>query len=155
RRPATAELVAAACAAVAARLHLVNLRRLALPEVAPTPAALAGLLAAPHLRRLEALTAWGDGLHDEQVRSLARADLPAVRQLRLGQGLTPTGASALAAARWFGQLTHLDLTANEGLGDAGLEVLLARPPEALRSLELWSCKLGARAWAALAEHGPA
>jgi uncharacterized protein (TIGR02996 family) len=148
------ERVDAVCVAVATLLHFANLRRLVLPEEPPTPAALAGLLAAPHLAGLTGLEVWGQ--HDDShARSLAAADLPSLRELRLGRRLTPAGAATLAAASWLPRLAHLDLTANEGLGDAGLEALLAGRLEGLRSLRLWNCHLGARAWAALAQSGPA
>jgi uncharacterized protein (TIGR02996 family) len=152
--PAPPEMVDATSTAVANHPHLANLRRLVLCENPPTPAALARLLAARHLRGLIGLAVWGEEYHDEHARALAAANLPDLLELRLGRGLTAAGAAALARARWFPHLTHLDLTANERLGDAGLTALLAWGAKRIRSVQLWNCNLGARAWAALADAGP-
>ena len=54
-----------------------------------------------------------------------------------------TSAAAIAGATWAPGLTHLDLSSNEMLSDAGLRALAASPHlGALRSLALAYCGLG-------------
>jgi hypothetical protein len=83
-------------------------------------------------------------------------DLPDLKDLRAGRGLTPESAQALARAKWFPQLTALDLAGNWSLGQAGLAALLdAARDGRLRSLQVQDCGLDGPRWSALAEHGPA
>jgi uncharacterized protein (TIGR02996 family) len=142
-----------------------NLRRLTLGGTfrgnattppAPAPGVVADLLRAPSFRRLEGLSLHNQHFTDEHFRHLALVDLPDLTELRAGHGLTPKSAQALARAKWFGQLTELDLTDNWRLGDGGLTALLkGMQPGRLRSLCLENCELTGSGWSALAAHGPA
>lgn len=95
----------------------------------------AHLFSSPHLGALETLELWGNPLGDAGAVRLAQADLPRVRQLGLYKcALGDAGLRALARARFFPQILHLQVNGNP-FGVEGLEAVIARG-EHLLSMDL-------------------
>ncbi len=100
------------------------------------------LAASPHLGRLRRLLVDHQGIAPATAAALAAARWPRLTSLGLrgagndGRAMGDEGARALLAAPWLGQLTELDLSANQ-LGNAGARALAASPRLArLRTLGL-------------------
>jgi uncharacterized protein (TIGR02996 family) len=111
-----------AARALASSPLLKSLRSL---KVAISPGAFALLVRKGALRRLHELVLSEDG--DRLAAEIARADLPELRRLSLGQAdLGDAGVIALAGAANLSGLRELELTAGR-VGNAGVQALIASP----------------------------
>jgi uncharacterized protein (TIGR02996 family) len=97
------------------------------------------LARSPYLSRLVCLDVSGENIGDDGAAHLARAALPALRELDLtSTGLGPEGLRALCSAPFGGQLTELRLGHNP-LVSGALDFLTSTP--ALELLHLHVCRL--------------
>lgn len=100
-------------AELARRPELERLRSLRLVAARATAAALQGLIASPHLRRLAVLDLHGNGADDDTAAALADGRFPALAELWLGSNVIGSrGGRALAASPHLAGLRTLDLRGN-------------------------------------------
>jgi hypothetical protein len=111
----TVQLVAVApfLAELANCPHLAAVESLDLARNRMGPAGLAALLGSPYLTALVRLDLSFNDLGDTGALQLAKADLSALRSLRLhGNGIGPAGAKALVDSPQLATLAELDLADN-------------------------------------------
>jgi uncharacterized protein (TIGR02996 family) len=121
---------------------LAGVRELCLERNRLDGAGLAAMLASPHLARLAALDlSRGDALGARGADELAKAELPALRQLRLEQ-VTVRGSAFLQNASWLGQLETLDLLFSGVTAEAVEPALAGGKLSRLRRLNLGNNTLG-------------
>jgi len=146
-------------------LPLGRIKRLSLARCQLTPDDYAALAAAsPDLTSLELLDLTNGGSYEQKIGGLAKAAFPKLRELKITgcmcgdaelaklatsktlrfsrliaqrNDVDTAGCEAIANAAWAPLLEHLDLSSNEGIGEAGFRALAgATKLTALRSLVL-------------------
>jgi uncharacterized protein (TIGR02996 family) len=115
--------------AVAATPYLGQLRALEIAHNQIGAKGVAALVGSPYLTHLTNLNLFGNQIGNEGVRALQTwPHLSQLRSLALNHNhITTEGVLSLAASSGLCNLTGLDLTGNEGIGEAGAVALSESP----------------------------